>query len=181
MHRPVREQASRPRNTGPVLAVDNLQVTYTNRSGTTPALRGVSLKIHAGEALGLVGESGCGKSTLAFAVMRYLGRAGRVTGGQILFQGQSLLALSDAALRSIRGQRMTMVYQDPQSALNLSLVIGRQLAEVFRVHRRMAKSAAWSAAERMLGKVQIADAAAVMRRYPHQLSRGMQPRVVIAM
>ena len=83
---------------GPVLVVEGLQVAYANRSGATPALRGVSLEIHAGEAVGLVGESGCGKSTLAFAVMRYLGRAGRVTGGQIVFQGQNLLTLSDAAL-----------------------------------------------------------------------------------
>src|ERR671936_2027152 len=166
MNRPVRtrEQASQPRHTGP-----------------TPALRGVSIEIEAGEAFGLVGESGCGKSTLAFAVMRYLGRAGRVTGGQVLFQGQDLLALSDVALHGIRGRRMTMVYQDPQSSLNPSLVIGRQLAEVFRVHRRMDKAAAWSAAARMLEKVQIADAAAVLRRYPHQLSGGMQQRVVIAM
>ena len=175
------DQVARPRYPGPVLAVDNLQVTYTTRSGTTPALRGVSLAIDAGEAFGLVGERGCGKSTLAFALMRSLERAGRVTGGQILFQGQDLLALSDAAWRGIRGQRMTMVSQDPQSTLNPSLVIGTQLAEVFRVHRCMDKPAAWAAAERMLEHVQIADAAAVLRRYPHQLSGDLPQRVGLAL
>src|SRR5689334_22786654 len=99
-----RDRVSPSHQAGPVLVVDNLQVTYTNRSGVTPALRGVSLQIDAGEAFGLVGESGCGKSTLAFAVMRYLGRGGRVAGGQILFQGRDLLALSEAALRGIRGR-----------------------------------------------------------------------------
>lgn len=170
-----------PRHLGPVLVVDDLRVTYTNRSGETPALRGVSLEIQPGEAFGLVGESGCGKSTLAFAVIRYLGRGGRVTGGRILFQGQNLLTLSDAALRGIRGRRITMVYQDPQSALNPSIVIGEQVAEVFRLQQGMGTAAAWAAAEGMLRKVQMADAAAVMRRYPHQLSGGMQQRVVIAM
>lgn len=164
-----------------VLAVEDLRVAYTNRDGTTPALRGVSLAIGAGEALGLVGESGCGKSTLAFAVMRYLGRGGRVTDGRILYQGQNLLTLSDHALRDVRGRRITMVYQDPQTSLNPSITVGKQLAEVFRFQTRLDAGAAWAAAEAMLAKVQVADAAAVMRRYPHQLSGGMQQRVVIAM
>lgn len=164
-----------------VLAIDDLRVSYTNREGTTPALRGVSLRIGAGEALGLVGESGCGKSTLAFAVMRYLGRGGRVSGGRILYQGQDLLTLSDHALRAVRGRRITMVYQDPQTSLNPSIVVGKQLAEVYRHQVRLDAAAAWAATERMLAKVQVADAAAVMRRYPHQLSGGMQQRVVIAM
>jgi peptide/nickel transport system ATP-binding protein len=166
---------------GTVLAVEDLHVTYTNRSGATPALRGVSLQIAEGEAFGLVGESGCGKSTLAFAVMRYLGRGGRVTGGRILYQGQDLLTLSDGALRGIRGRRITMVYQDPQSSLNPSIVVGEQLAEVFRLQLRQDRETAWASAERILGQVKVADAAAVMRRYPHQLSGGMQQRVVIAM
>jgi oligopeptide/dipeptide ABC transporter ATP-binding protein len=176
-----RRTAAVARYPGPVLAVDNLQVTYTDQSGTTPVLRAVSLEIDVGEALGLVGERGCGKSTLAFALMRSLGRAGRVTGGQILFQGHDLLALSDAAWRRIRGRRMTLVSQAPQSLLNPSLAIGTQLAEVFRVHWRMDKPAAWAAAERMLEQVQIADAAAVLRRYPHQLTGDLQQRVGLAL
>ena len=167
--------------TGPVLSVEDLAVAYTNREGTTPALRGVSLQIQPGEAFGLVGESGCGKSTLAFAAMRYLGRGGRATGGRILYQGRDLLSLPDEELRTIRGRRISMVYQDPASSLNPSLVVGEQIAEIFRFQLRMSARDAWVASERMLAKVQVADAGAVMRRYPHQLSGGMQQRVVIAM
>jgi ABC-type microcin C transport system duplicated ATPase subunit YejF len=108
----------------PVLEVDHLSVAYTTRGGTVQAVRDVSLVLPAGQTLGIVGESGCGKSTLAYAIMGYLGEQGRVTAGSIRLHGRELVGLPPAELRRLRGSRMAMVYQDPQTALNPSLVVG---------------------------------------------------------
>ncbi len=129
----------------------------------------------------MVGESGCGKSTVALATMRYLGRAGRVTSGQILFEGQDIAAMTEEGLRAIRGRRMAMVYQDPMSSLNPVKTIGAQLMEVPMIHEGADAAKARAMALRMLDEVKLPDAAAVMQRYPHQLSGGQQQRVVIAM
>ena len=121
--------------TVPVLEVEHLSIAYATRAGLVPAVRDVSFSLAPGETLGLVGESGCGKSTVAFGLVSYLGPNGRVTGGDIRFQGQSLLGRTPEALRQLRGDRIAMVYQDPQTSLNPALRIGEQLAEVLTVHR----------------------------------------------
>jgi peptide/nickel transport system ATP-binding protein len=165
----------------PVLDVHDLQVTYTTRAGEVPVIPGLSLSLGAGEALGLVGESGCGKSTVALAIVRYLGRAGRITGGRIVFEGRDLATLDAAALRAIRGRRIAMVYQDPMASLNPVMTVGRQLMEVPMIHEGVGSAAARRRALAMLDEVKLADPAAVMERYPHQLSGGQQQRIVIAM
>jgi peptide/nickel transport system ATP-binding protein len=116
--------------TAPALELDDLHVCYTVRGIDRPVLRGVSLTIDRGEAYGLVGESGCGKTTAAFAVMRYLARNGRVVGGSIRVGGEDLLAMGDADVRRLRATTVSMVYQNPGTALNPSLRVGAQLAEV---------------------------------------------------
>ena len=166
----------------PTLEVERLTVSYRSRQQSRRVLEDVSLAIRPGEAYGLVGESGCGKTTLAMAVMRYLAPNSEIEAGRILFQGdQDLLAANDTALRSLRGNRIAMVYQDPASALNPSIRVGEQIAEVYRQHRGMAKGAARAAALDILNAVQFSDPGRVMRRYAHELSGGQQQRVVIAM
>jgi peptide/nickel transport system ATP-binding protein len=165
----------------PVLEVRDLSVEFDTPGGAVRALRGVSLAIEPGETLGVAGESGSGKSTLAYAILRYLPPNGRLTAGAIRFQGDDLLAQTPAALRRIRGRRIAMVYQDPAGALNPSVRVGAQVAEVLRIHEGADPRAAWRRALALLELVNIADPPAVARRYPHQLSGGMQQRVVIAM
>jgi peptide/nickel transport system ATP-binding protein len=165
----------------PLLDVRGLQVTYTTRAGEVPVIPGLSLSLVAGEALGLVGESGCGKSTVALSIVRYLGRAGRITGGRILFEGRDLTTLGDAELRALRGRRIAMVYQDPMASLNPVMTVGRQLMEVPMIHEGVGAATARARALAMLGEVKLADPATVMERYPHQLSGGQQQRIVIAM
>jgi len=165
----------------PVLQVENLAISYETRKGDVPAVRGVSFEIQRAEAYGIVGESGCGKSTVAFGIVNFLGRNGRIVDGHILFQGQDLAGRSQGELRRIRGDQIAMVYQDPMQALNPSMRLGDQMAEVLTVHRSMEKGAAWEKCIEMLKRVYMPDPANVMRRYPHQVSGGQQQRVVIAM
>jgi peptide/nickel transport system ATP-binding protein len=162
------------------LEVTDLDVAYRIRGRDRQVLRGVSFSIAKGESFGLVGESACGKSTAAFAIVRHLPRNGRIRNGSVRVDGRDLLGMSRAELREIRARSISMVYQDAARALNPSIRVGRQIAEVFEVLGSPRKEAA-ERAEAMLHKVQIADAGSVMQRYPHQLSGGMQQRVVIAM
>ncbi len=166
---------------GPLLDVQSLSVAYATRAGDVPVIPGLSFRLNAGEAFGLVGESGCGKSTVALSIVRYLGRAGRITGGRILFEGRDLVTLGEASLRAIRGRRIAMVYQDPMASLNPVMTVGRQLMEVPMVHEGAPRSSARARALAMLAEVKLADPEAVMDRYPHQLSGGQQQRIVIAM
>jgi len=165
----------------PILEIDRLAVAYETRYGDVAAVRDVSLDIHRAETFGIVGESGCGKSTVAFSIVNFLGRNGKITGGRILFQGQDLVKRSEKELRKLRGDRIAMVYQDPMQALNPSMQLGDQMAEVLIVHRSMKRAAALERCEQMLQRVYMPDPASVMRRYPHQVSGGQQQRIVIAM
>ncbi|MBV9192807.1 MAG: ABC transporter ATP-binding protein [Solirubrobacterales bacterium] len=166
--------------TAPALELRDLEVAYRVRGIWREVLRGVTLSIGRNESYGLVGESGCGKSTAAFAALRYLPRNGRVTRGSILVDGQDLLGMSENEVRELRVKKVSMVYQNPTAALNPSIRIGDQVAEVYALAGAHDGEARQRAHE-MLGKVQISDPASVMRRYPHQLSGGMNQRVVIAM
>ena len=166
----------------PPLALDvrDLDVAYRVRGRDRQVLRGVSLTVAPGESYGLVGESGCGKSTVALTVVRYLPRNGRVRTGSVHIGGRGVLELSRAELRRLRADEVSMVYQDPSQALNPSIRVGQQVAEVFRV-RGVPRQEALERVRQVLKRVQIADVDSVMRRYPHQLSGGMQQRAVIAM
>jgi len=165
----------------PVLELRNVAISYFVRAGEMKVVPNISFKLGQGEALGLVGESGCGKSTVAFAVMQYLGTVGRITNGQVLFEGKDLAKFSPAELRAIRGRRISMVYQDPMSSLNPVIQIGKQLMEVPIIHFGQSEQEAHARALQMLREVNLPDPETMMTRYPHQLSGGQQQRVVIAM
>ncbi len=162
------------------LAVEHMDVAYKVRGRDRLALRNVSFSIGRRESYGLVGESGSGKSTVALALTRYLPRNGRVSAGSVSINGQDPLSMGPAALRHLRARTVSMVYQEPGRALNPSLRVGRQVAEVFEL-AGMRRAEAMERTEAMLRKVQISDPGQVMRRYPHEVSGGMAQRVVIAM
>ncbi len=162
------------------LEVTDLELVYKVRGVDRPVLRGVSFAIERGRSYGLVGESGCGKSTAALGIVRYLPRNGRISGGSISVAGQDVLALGGRGLRDYHARAVSMVYQNPGSALNPGLRVGTQVAEAFTVLGVPGKESEERAHE-ALTRVQIADPSSVMSRYPHQLSGGMQQRVVIAM
>jgi peptide/nickel transport system ATP-binding protein len=162
------------------LSVNDLHVNYVVRGVPRAVLRGVSFDVAPGEAYGLVGESGCGKSTTAYAALRYLPRNGQIASGSIHVDGEDVTSMSTERLRTFRSRSASMVYQDPGTALNPTLRIGRQLIESFRVLGQ-SKGQAEQNALGALRNVQIADPSSVMSRYPHQLSGGMLQRVVIAM
>jgi peptide/nickel transport system ATP-binding protein len=164
----------------PTLEFDRVQVAYRVRGIDRPVLREVSFRVAPGESFGLVGESGCGKSTAAYAAMRFLPRNGRIMGGAIRFEGQDMVTMSAGEVRALRSNAISMVYQSPIAALNPSLRVGGQVAEVFTI-AGFGKADALARAEQVLGTVQIADVGKVMNRYPHELSGGMAQRVVIAM
>ena len=162
------------------LSVEDVELAYLVRGIPREVLRGVTFRVAPGEAYGLVGESGCGKSTTAFAALRYLPTNGRITSGRILVGGQDVTHMSDRELRNFRARDASMVYQDPGAALNPTLKIGSQVVEAFTTLGHDKQEAQERAVD-ALHRVRIADPLQVMHRYPHQLSGGMQQRVVIAM
>jgi oligopeptide transport system ATP-binding protein len=164
-----------------LLAIDALHVGFqTPEEGMVEAVRGISLTLQAGETLAVVGESGAGKSQLFHAVMGLLPR-NAYTRGSIRFAGTELLNQPPRILNQLRGKRMAMIFQDPMTALNPLLTVGRQLTEVLEVHQRMGKRQARDKAIAMLERVRIADATRRFHSYPHELSGGMRQRVMIAM
>jgi peptide/nickel transport system ATP-binding protein len=165
---------------GLVVEAGHVDVTYTVRGADRLTVKDISFQIGRQESFGLVGESGCGKTTMALAIARYLPRNGRVSSGSITVAGQDVGSLSNEALRKLRARTISMVYQEPGRALNPSIRIGRQVAEVFEIAGASRQEAA-DQAEEALRKVQISDPGRVLRRYPHQLSGGMLQRVIIAM
>jgi peptide/nickel transport system ATP-binding protein len=164
-----------------LLEFHDVRVSYFTRAGEVSVLPGLSFRLGAGEALGLVGESGCGKSTVALAIVRYLGRAGQVVGGRILFEGRDMATLGPDELRALRGRSVAMVYQDPMASLNPVMTVGRQLMEVPMIHEGASAETARARALGMLREVRLGDPEAMLERYPHQLSGGQQQRIVIAM
>lgn len=165
----------------PVVSVQNLGIAYETRTGDVNAVKDVSFEIYRGETVGIVGESGCGKSTLAYGLVNYLGRNGKISHGDIKFQGQSLVGRTPEELRQLRGDRIAMVFQDPMTSLNPVLRIGEQMMEVLTVHRGISEKEAFKRCVEMLEQVNMPDAARVMERYPHQISGGQQQRVVVGM
>ncbi|MFM2106075.1 MAG: hypothetical protein RL338_1107 [Chloroflexota bacterium] len=165
----------------PILQVEGLRTSFHTRDGVVRAVDGIDFSVGRGEILGLVGESGCGKSVTSLSIMRLVARPGRIEGGRILFGGVDLLALPDEKMRRIRGERISMIFQQPTSALNPVWQVGRQLTEVLEVHRNMKGRAARSRALELLQTVGIPDPERRLAAYPHELSGGMAQRVMIAM
>jgi oligopeptide/dipeptide ABC transporter ATP-binding protein len=164
-----------------LLEVKNLQTHFFTRAGVVRSVDGVSLHLERGELLGLVGESGCGKSVTALSVMRLVGAPGRIVGGEIWFDGEDLRAASENRMREIRGDDIAMIFQDPMTSLNPVYTVGEQIAEALRLHRKLSRGAARSAAIEAMREVAIPDPARRAGDYPHQLSGGMRQRVMIAM
>ncbi|MGL4309051.1 MAG: dipeptide ABC transporter ATP-binding protein [Paracoccaceae bacterium] len=166
---------------GPILEIENLSISFFTRLREIPAVMDFSCRVMPGEAMGLVGESGCGKSTVALAVMRDLGRNGRITGGTIRFKGRDLTTMGESELRGIRGSQIAMIYQEPMASLNPAMKVGAQLAEVPMIHQGMGKAEAWALARQIVADVRLPDPDRMLDSYPHQLSGGQQQRIVIAM
>ena len=163
-----------------LLELDNLSTHYVSARGSrvVRAVEEVSLRVEAGETLGIVGESGSGKTTLALTILRLLPLAARVTSGRLLFEGEDLLTKSDAEMRRVRGKRIAMILQDPMASLNPLFTIGDQVAEPIRVHEGTARSAAWSRAGELLKAVRIPSPQTRLYQHPHEMSGGMRQRIV---
>ena len=165
-----------------MLEAENLQTYFYTRGGLVKAVDGVSFSLVRGETLAIVGESGCGKSVTALSIMRLVpDPPGRIVGGSVTLEGIDLLGLDDAAMRTIRGDRISMIFQEPMTSLNPVMRIGDQITEVVRLHRDMTAKEAWKQAVEMLRLVRIPEPERRAQEYPHQLSGGMRQRAMIAM
>ena len=166
----------------PLLEVRDLKTYFFTDDGVVKAVDGISYDIEAGETLGLVGESGCGKSVSALSLLRLIpSPPGRIVSGEVLFEGEDLLKVSDNAIRRVRGNRIAMIFQEPMTSLNPVLTISRQLTEALELHLKLDGTAAKQRAIQLLDMVGIPEAAARIDDYPHQFSGGMRQRVMIAM
>lgn len=164
----------------PLLEVKDLQVTFKTHDGDVTAVNGLNFTLHEHEILGVVGESGSGKSQMAFAMLGILANNGRAT-GSVKFKGREILNLPTAELNKIRGNEISIIFQDPMSSLNPYLKVSTQLTEVLRLHKNMSKSEALAESIRMLDAVKIPEARNRVHLYPHEFSGGMRQRVMIAM
>ena len=164
-----------------LLEVKNLHTFFKTRKGTVKAVNDVSYSLEPGRTIGIVGESGSGKSVSAMSILQLLDGNGYIADGEVLFEGQDLTKLSQKEMYEIRGNKISVIFQEPMTSLNPVFTIKRQLSEPFRIHQGMSKKEAEAKALEMLHAVQIPNPAAVLRQYPHQLSGGMRQRVMIAM
>ena len=166
----------------PLLRVRNLVTRFRTGRGTVTAVNNVSFDVAAGETLAIVGESGSGKSVTALSILRLIpDPPGHIESGQILFDGQDLLKMSDAEIRAVRGDRIAMIFQEPMSSLNPSLTVGMQVGEPINLHRKLPWRQALEKARELLGMVRMSDTASRVTAYPHQFSGGMRQRAMIAM
>ena len=169
-------------DSGNILEVRDLRTVFFTSRGGAPAVDGVSFSVERGKTLGLVGESGCGKSVTALSLMRLVpDPPGKIVSGSIVFNGQDLLRLKEKQMHSLRGNRMSMVFQEPMTSLNPVFTVGEQIAETLRLHRGYSRREAWKQSVEMLNRVRIPEAESRAKQYPHQMSGGMRQRVMIAM
>ena len=168
--------------TSPLLEVEGLKTHFYTRDGIVRAVDGVSFSVQSGETLAIVGESGCGKSVTSLSILRLIASPpGRTVAGSIRFEGRDLLGLTEPEMRKVRGNEISMIFQEPMTSLNPVLTIGRQIAEALTLHRGLDRGAAWAKAIEMLAMVNIPEPSRRVGEYPHQLSGGMRQRVMIAM
>jgi len=165
----------------PLLEVHNLKTYFYTEDGVVKAVDGVDFTVGRGEVLGLVGESGCGKSVTSLSIMRLIGVPGKVVEGTIIFDGRNLMELSESEMVHMRGNRMSMIFQQPQSSLNPVFKIGDQVAEVMQIHQNMGKEESWNKAVELLTLVGIPDPESKAHSFPHEVSGGQAQRVMIAM
>ena len=180
----VPESRRRPRHERgerPLLEVKGLRTSFHTRDGVVRAVDGIDFHVDRGEIMGLVGESGCGKSVTSLSIMRLVAKPGRIEAGEVLFDGRDLLTLSNDEMRRIRGDRISMIFQQPTSSLNPVWDVGRQIEEVLRIHRGMKGKVARSRAAELLKMVGIPDPERRLKNFPHEMSGGMAQRVMIAM
>ena len=167
---------------GKLLSVENLSTYFFTGEGVVKAVQDVGFSIKKGKTFALVGESGCGKSVTALSIMRLVpAPQGKIIGGEIVFGGQNLLMLREKDMRHVRGNEISMIFQEPMTSLNPVYTVGNQIVEAIKLHQKKSTSQAWSEATEMLEKVGIADPAQRVREYPHQMSGGMRQRIMIAM
>jgi oligopeptide/dipeptide ABC transporter ATP-binding protein len=174
--RPRHERGERP-----LLEVKGLKTSFKTRDGLVQAVSGIDFHVDRGEIMGLVGESGCGKSVTSLSILRLVAKPGTIDAGEVIFDGQDLLKISNEAMRRIRGDRISMIFQQPTSSLNPVWDVGRQIEEVLRIHRGMKGKAASSRAAELLKMVGIPDPQRRLKAFPHEMSGGMAQRVMIAM
>jgi oligopeptide/dipeptide ABC transporter ATP-binding protein len=165
----------------PLLAVNGLKTHFFTEDGIVKAVDGVDLCVYQGEVLGLVGESGCGKSVTALSIMRLVGEPGRILEGEVIFNTRDLRSLSTSEIQEIRGNRISMIFQQPQSSLNPVYTVGDQLSEVFHIHQNAGKQENWERSVELLRTVGIPDPEQKAHAYPHEMSGGQAQRVMIAM
>ena len=169
-------------STRPLLEIDNLHTHFFTAAGVVRAVDGVSYSLHSGETLGVVGESGCGKSVTALSILRLVANPpGRIVEGAIRFEGTDLLGLTESEMEDIRGNRISMIFQEPMTSLNPLLTVGRQISEAIALHQGVSRRDAMDRAVEMLRRVHIPEPERRAFAYPHQMSGGMRQRVMIAM
>ncbi len=163
-----------------LLEVKDLEVKFALRSGDLTAINGISFTLDKGEKLGLVGESGAGKSVTGFAIINLISKPGFISGGKILFNGEDISSMNDSKMRNIRGDRISMIFQDPMMTLNPVFTIGTQMIETLKAHRQISKAHAKKIALEKLKKVYIPSPEKRLSQYPHEFSGGMRQRIIIA-
>ena len=164
-----------------LLEVKDLHTSFFTPAGEVKAVNGVSFHLERGKVLGIVGESGSGKSVTAYSMMQILGKSGKIVSGSIKFDGQELVGIGEAGMKKIRGNRISMIFQDPMTSLNPTYTIGHQLMEAILLHTGRNRQQAWDRAVEMLGLVNVSEPEKRMKQYPYEFSGGMRQRVMIAM